>query len=277
MLVVGLTGGIASGKSTVSRLLTERHRLPLLDADVLAREAIEPGTSGFSLVVSHFGPDRVLRADGTLDRAALGDIVFGDTDERRWLNGVVHPRVKKAIFWGVVCAWLRGEWVVVLDVPLLVEAGLHMWVAEVVVVYVNERLQLSRLLARPSDPPLSPAQASARISSQLPLSTKLVSATSVIDNSGTLADLDAQVDRLVGRWRAQQGGTSLWWARVCRWVPPVGLVAGLVALLRKRLRSKGRRKGRGEVERTDRVEEIEMKVRRRGTGSGASGSARDRD
>lgn len=125
------------GKSTVSRLLTENHNLPLIDADLLAREVIDPGTSGYKLVVNHFGPDRVLQQDGvTLNRAAIGDIVFNDPDERKWLNGVIHPRVRKEIVRRVVKYWLTGEWAVIVDVPLLIEAGLWKWVGEIVVVYV---------------------------------------------------------------------------------------------------------------------------------------------
>ena len=97
---------------------------------------MEPGTSGFRAVVDHFGADRVLTPKGELDRAALGDIVFHDAHERRWLNSVIHPRVRREIVKRVVKAWLSGEWVVVLDVPLLIEAGLWRWVGEVVVVFV---------------------------------------------------------------------------------------------------------------------------------------------
>jgi dephospho-CoA kinase len=136
------------GKSTVSKLLTETHHLPIIDADLLAREVIDPGTSGYSLVVSHFGPDRILLADGvTLDRGAIGDIVFNDPEERKWLNGVIHPRVRKEIVRRVVKAWLGGEWAVVVDVPLLVEAGLWRWVGDIVVVFVYVQFSsLSHLL-----------------------------------------------------------------------------------------------------------------------------------
>jgi dephospho-CoA kinase len=116
-------------------LLTQ-HGLPLIDADVLAREVVEPKTAGFKSIVRHFGPDRVLKEDGTLDRAALGEIVFNDPEERKWLNGVIHPAVKKAMVNRLIGYWLRGEWCVVVDVPLLIEAGLWRWVGEVVVVYV---------------------------------------------------------------------------------------------------------------------------------------------
>ena len=115
----------------------------------------------------------------------------------------------------------------------------------------NERLQLSRLLSRPSDPPLNPTQASARIASQMPLSTKTSYATAIIDNSGSLGDLTAQVDRLVAKWRAQQGEDSGWWWRACWLVPPLGLAAGGLCLVGRwwRGRRGGRRRGRGEVER----------------------------
>jgi dephospho-CoA kinase len=135
--VIGLTGGIASGKSTVSSLLSSPpYSLPLIDADLLARQVVEPGTSGFSSLVSHFGADRILTPEGALDRAALGEIVFNDPDERKWLNGVIHPAVKKEIVKALFWYWVRGEWAVVVDVPLLIEAGLWRWVGEVVVVFV---------------------------------------------------------------------------------------------------------------------------------------------
>jgi dephospho-CoA kinase len=134
--VVGLTGGIATGKSTVSSLLSSRHHLPIIDADILARDAIAPGSPGFRKVVAHFGADRILNADGSLNRSALGDIIFRDPNERQFLNGIIHPAVRRMMFMGVLRAWLRGEWCVVLDVPLLIEASLWKWVGEVMVVFV---------------------------------------------------------------------------------------------------------------------------------------------
>ena len=141
----------------------------------------------------------------------------------------------------------------------------------------NERLQLSRLLARPSNPPLTAPQAKSRIASQLPLSQKLSYATQVLDNSGTPADLSSQVDRLVKRWKAQQGGESGWWWRLCWLIPPVGLAAGAICLIQGWWRAgkrKDRRRGRGEVDRRlggGDGESIELKERgegrRRNTGS----------
>ncbi len=141
----------------------------------------------------------------------------------------------------------------------------------------NEKLQLSRLLSRPSDPPLTASQASSRISSQLPLSTKLLYATSVVDNSGTLSDLESQIDRLVQKWYNQQGGSTGWWWRICWLIPPVGLVAGAICLLARwfRIRRGPRRRARGEMERKgnrdggnegERIELRDMR-RRRDTGS----------
>ena len=132
-IVVGLTGGIASGKSSVSRLLKERS-VPVIDADVLAREVVAPGTSGLRAIVGEFGTD-ILSPDGTLDRKRLGDIIFKDAKKRRILNGIVHPAVRRAMLRDVVRCWWSGESICVLDVPLLVEAGLWRWVGYVVVIY----------------------------------------------------------------------------------------------------------------------------------------------
>lgn len=142
----------------------------------------------------------------------------------------------------------------------------------------NERLQLSRLLDRPSNPTLSQIQAQARISSQTPLSSKVSFATSIIDNSGTLSDLTGQVDRQVQRWRRQQGGATVWWSRTCWLLPPVGLVTGGLCLAQRWWKgTKGsRRRGRGEVERKvkqggggegERIEMSEMAGRRRAASS----------
>ncbi|BEI86611.1 hypothetical protein CcaverHIS002_0608980 [Cutaneotrichosporon cavernicola] len=253
MLVVGLTGGIGTGKSTVSGLLSSRHHLSIVDADILARDAIAPGSAGFRKVVAHFGADRILNADGSLNRSALGDIIFRDPNERQYLNGIIHPAVRRMMFMAVLKAWLRGEWCIVLDVPLLIEANLWKWVGEVMVVFISEKLQLRRILDRPPLPgnaPLTESQAQDRMRAQMPVADKLVYATTVVDNSGSLSDLEAQVDRAVAKWRAQQGGSSGWWWKLCWLVPPVGIMAGWICLLRTYFRAKTvRKRTRGEVER----------------------------
>lgn len=131
--VVGLTGGIGSGKSSVSRLLAQQG-LPIIDADVLAREVVAPGTPGLTKIIHEFGGD-VLQPDGTLDRQKLGSIVFTDEAKRKKLNAIVHPAVRKAMAFKVAACWLRGERICVVDVPLLIEAGLWQLVGKVVVVY----------------------------------------------------------------------------------------------------------------------------------------------
>jgi dephospho-CoA kinase len=133
--VVGLTGGIATGKSTVSQSLAARG-IPVIDADVLAREAVAPGSTGLKKIVRTFGED-VLLTDGSggLDRKKLGSIIFVDEAKRKQLNAIVHPEVRKAMIWAVLKCWLGGKRWCVLDVPLLIESGIWQWVAQVAVVY----------------------------------------------------------------------------------------------------------------------------------------------
>lgn len=132
--MIGLTGGIGSGKSTVSRILSQ-HQIPIVDADLLAREVVAPGTPAFTKIIHEFGGGEILQPDGTLDRAKLGAIIFNDAPKRKKLNAIVHPAVRRAMVWGAVRLWMRGEKVCVMDVPLLIEAGLWRFMGKVVVVY----------------------------------------------------------------------------------------------------------------------------------------------
>ena len=132
--VVGLTGGIATGKSTVSSQLKSKHNIPVIDADILARQVVEPHTRAYCQIVSFFG-NEVIKPDGTLDRPKLGRIIFNDESKRRKLNSIVHPAVSRAMIWMVIKHWLSGQKLCVLDVPLLIEAGIWKWVGQVVVVY----------------------------------------------------------------------------------------------------------------------------------------------
>ncbi|KAJ9128016.1 hypothetical protein QFC24_000303 [Naganishia onofrii] len=258
------------GKSTVSGLLSSKHNIPIIDADYLARAVILPGTRGYKAILSHFG-NQVLKPDGvTLDRQAISDIVFNDERERKALNDIVHPAVRRAMIWEVVKCWLSGQWACILDVPLLIEAGLWRWVGEVVVVYVNEPLQLARLKARPSpnpnERPLSTSQALSRIKAQMPLTEKLTYADHVLDNSGTENDLQVQVDSLVNKWRKQSAG----WTQKLYWlVPPLGLWAAFVTVgvrwLRHNRKTANKRRGRGENAAAETTlphrEEVEMCIR----------------
>lgn len=203
MFVIGLTGGIASGKSTVSRLLKELGAT-ILDADVIAREVVEPGQPALAEIAAAFGPE-VLREDGSLDRARLGALVFGDGEARARLNAITHPRVIRRInelLEEERRANPRG--VAVVDAPLLLEAGMGHLVDEVWVVAADEETQLRRLMRRDG---LSRAEAMRRIRAQMPLAEKLRQADRVIDTGCTLEETARQVRSL---WNliAGQGGAG---------------------------------------------------------------------
>jgi len=193
---IGLTGGIASGKSSVGRLLAERWGLPVLDADVYAREALAAGTPATAAVLARHGA-AVQSADPTgaasLDRAALGRIVFADPGEQRWLEQLVHPIVRRRF--DAELAGLSAAPVVVLMIPLLFEAGLEGLCSEIWLVDCDEAEQLARLMARDH---CSEADAHARISAQWPQERKRALADVVIDNRGEPSALVAQVERALG-------------------------------------------------------------------------------
>ena len=189
MLLVGLTGGIGSGKSTAARMLAARGAV-VLDADVLARQVVEPGTTGFDAVLARFG-DAVRSADGSLDRARVAQIVFADPGARRDLEAIVHPRVRARIA-EAVAAHADSDAVVVVDSPLLIETGAHESFPVVVVVTAPDDERLARLTARG----MGEADARARMAAQMPLEEKASHAHVVLDNGGSEADLEAQVTRL---------------------------------------------------------------------------------
>ena len=188
-----MTGGIATGKSTVSRFLQTEHHIPVIDADVLARQVVEPGTCAYRKIVRRFGPE-VLLPNGQIDRKKLGEIIFNDARKRKALNGIVHPAVKWEMLKEVVKHWWKGSRWIVLDVPLLIEGGIHKWVGEVVVVYCPAEEQVERLMDRDG---LSSSEAQARISSQLSIEEKVKYAEVVLDNRGNLEELGQQVTAYV--------------------------------------------------------------------------------
>jgi len=193
MLLVGLTGGIGSGKSEVSRRLAALGAV-VVDADKIAREVVETGTPGLAQVVEAFG-DGVLRPDGTLDREGLGRTVFADADKLAQLNAIVHPLVGERI--AAIMADVErteSDSIVVYDVPLLVENGLQDRYEVVVVVAATPETQLRRLVDQRG---MSEDDARARIAAQAPLEAKLAVADIVIDND---ADLDALGTRVREVW-----------------------------------------------------------------------------
>jgi dephospho-CoA kinase len=191
---IGLTGGIASGKSSVGRLLAARG-LPVLDADAYAREALAPGSPGARAVLDRFGAPVAAGDDpegaAVIDRAALGRIVFSDAAARAWLEGLVHPLVRQRF--AVELEQLAGAPAVVLMIPLLYETGLENLCSEVWLVDCDEQQQLQRLIGRDG---LSPDAARARIAAQWPLAHKRALADVLIDNRGTPEQLAAQLKGL---------------------------------------------------------------------------------
>jgi dephospho-CoA kinase len=191
VLTVGLTGGIGSGKSEVSRLLA-RYGAVVVDADLIAREVVEPGTSGLARLVAEFGTE-VLRGDGTLDRPALGARVFADPAALARLNAIVHPLVGERTVELLREARASGASVVVHDVPLLVENNLADSYDAVVVVAARPQTQLDRLVRLRG---LPETEARQRLDAQAPLADKLAVATHVVQNDGPLEDLAPQVEQL---------------------------------------------------------------------------------
>jgi dephospho-CoA kinase len=190
VLKLGLTGGIGSGKSTVSRLLAA-YGAVVVDADLIAREVVEPGTPGLASVVAAFGAQ--VAPGGVLDREALGKVVFGDEQARARLSGLLHPLIaaRSAELWAAAEA--AGAAVLVHDVPLLVENGLEAMYDEVVVVDVAPEVQRDRLVRLRG---MDPVDAQARIAAQASREQRLASATRVLSNDGSVAELEQQVRAL---------------------------------------------------------------------------------
>ncbi|KAG2208523.1 hypothetical protein INT47_010219 [Mucor saturninus] len=188
MKLIGLTGGIATGKSTVSRLLTEQG-LPIIDADKIAREIVEPGRKANQLIRQHFG-DEVFLPDGYLDRPKLGQIIFQDPEKRKILNHCTHPYVRWEMAKQAFLYWLRGADIVIFDVPLLIENAN----TSILMLSSSDILQLQRLRKRDN---LTEEQAIQRMKSQMPMSEKVEKADIVLDNSSDIQQLEIQVRNMV--------------------------------------------------------------------------------
>lgn len=203
MLLVGLTGGIGSGKTTVARMLEERGAV-VFDADVLARDAIAPATPGHDRVVERFGPN-VLAPGGDIDREALASTVFADPAARRDLEAIVHPEVRR-LFAESTEAYRDTDAVVVFSAPLLVETGMHTAFEVLIVVSAPVETQVDRLLR---DRGMSEPAIRGRIGAQLPLEEKAEVADILIDNEGTLEELEGQVERAWDDLRARAAATAV--------------------------------------------------------------------
>jgi dephospho-CoA kinase len=188
--LVGLTGGVASGKSTVASMLRDLGAA-VVDADEATHAVYEPGTPGFDAVVREFGPEYV--RDGRIDRARLGDLVFNDETARRRLNAIVHPLVRDWMAERTAEAVEHGARVVVQDVPLLFENGLEGLYSMVVLVYVPEAVQVARLMENRG---VTPERTRSMIAAQMPIEEKRARAQHVIDNGGSREQTRAQVEQL---------------------------------------------------------------------------------
>ncbi len=189
MYIIGLTGGIASGKSTVSTMLSDLG-LPVIDADVVAREIVEPGQRAFNDIVKEFGP-QVVSTDGRLDRKVLGELIFKDSKLRLKLNSITHPRL-----WEVFNYRMQelppNVNIVIWDVPLLLETDMDKKVDEVWLVWVDEDQQIKRLMKRDQ---LTETEARSRLQAQMPIGQKMKRADRLIDNRGTVEQTRAVVTR----------------------------------------------------------------------------------
>ena len=191
-LLIGLTGGIASGKSTVAQRFMDLD-VPVIDADVAARAVVAPGKPGFEQVISRFGP-AIVAANGELDRRALRELVFSDPDSRRDLEVILHPLIRADMDRSAAAA--VGPYIV-MAIPLLIEGGSRDRVDRILVVDVDEAVQLQRVMARDR---CSLDEAQAILAAQAPRSARLAVADDVLSNSGTVTDLRQAVDRLHQRY-----------------------------------------------------------------------------
>lgn len=250
MLLLGLTGSIATGKSTVSNILrAPPYNLPIVDADLLARKVVEPGTDGYEKILAHFGPitpDLLVPAeecggengpDGKgrpLNRPALGRKIFGTGEEqqknRAVLNGVVHPAVRREMYKMMLRCYLTGHWAVVLDIPLLFESGWEKLCGTIMVVAVSDpKIQMDRLRAR--DAHLTAEDAENRVSSQTDVREKAKQALArgdgagvVVWNDGNEEDLKKEMERVMKDVKAS---SPQWWAWLLLVCPPLAGVSGL--------------------------------------------------
>ncbi|WP_321388124.1 dephospho-CoA kinase [uncultured Enterococcus sp.] len=186
-LVLGLTGSIATGKSTAVEVF-RKAGYPVVDSDLIAREVVEPGTPGLAAIVAYFGKN-ILNSDGTLNRKALGQLIFSDDQKRTALNQLLAPFLEERIVGDIQAAKKTSD-LVIADIPLLYEQGYERHVDQVAVVYIPEKLQVERLMKRNN---LTEDEAQQRVKSQESIEMKKNKADVVFDNQGTVAELEKQI------------------------------------------------------------------------------------
>lgn len=194
-MIIGLTGGIATGKSTVADMLRQEG-VPVVDADVISKQVMQPGGAAYDEVISTFG-NSILQENGTINRSLLGERIFSNEEERKKLNGIVHPIVRQEMLATAKAYSENGAQHVVLDIPLLYESNLFHMVDKVLLVYVHPSIQLQRLIERDQN---GEAQARARIAAQFPIDEKKAKADAVINNEGTKKETFQKVKTLLTQW-----------------------------------------------------------------------------
>ena len=194
-MIIGLTGSIASGKSTVAKMI-ESYGLPIVDADVVARQVVEPGTPTLNKIAEAFGPE-VIAHDGSMDRAKVGSIIFHNEEMRKTLNGIIHPAIREEMLRQRDEFISFGEKNIFMDIPLLFESKLEHFVEKIIVVSVKREVQLQRLMERNG---FSEEEANARIATQIPVKEKEQLADAVIHNNGTLEDTAIQLQNILYEW-----------------------------------------------------------------------------
>ncbi|CCF56916.1 hypothetical protein KAFR_0B06190 [Kazachstania africana CBS 2517] len=232
MLIVGLTGGIACGKSTVSRRLKEHHKLPIVDADKIAREVVLPGTKTYQKIVDYFEdklPDLLLE-DGNLNRPSLGKWVFSNPSDLKMLNGITHSAIRYKMCEEMMSYYIKGYSVCIMDVPLLFESKLDVFCGVTVNVICDEETQLERLQIRNTE--LSIEDARQRIKAQMPMNERIQRTDYLIENNGTLTELYDQVDDLIKKIKPTFVRTAL------EYFPPFGIVSGGAIVMSRLLMSK---------------------------------------
>lgn len=194
-MIIGLTGSIASGKSTVAKMI-QSYKLPIVDADLIARQVVGPGTPTLKKIAEAFGGE-VIAVDGSMDRAKVGRIIFHNDDMRQTLNGIIHPAIREEMLRQRDEFMSYGEKNIFMDIPLLFESKLEHFVEKIIVVSVKEEVQLQRLMARNG---FTEDEARARIATQIPVKEKEQLADAVIYNNGTLEDTAIQLQTILYEW-----------------------------------------------------------------------------
>ncbi|WP_419959218.1 dephospho-CoA kinase [Psychrobacillus sp. BM2] len=194
-MIIGLTGSIASGKSTVANMLKEMG-FPIIDADLVARIVVEKGTATLEKIKETFGTE-VIHKDGSLNREVLGEIIFSNPSKRKQLNDIMHPAIRAEMLAQKERLVQQGYPVIIMDIPLLFESRLQSFVDKVLVVTVTEQTQLERLMSRNG---FTQEEAKLRIQSQLPLSVKEKGADAVIYNNGTIEETKQQLIKVLTTW-----------------------------------------------------------------------------